>query len=208
MNIKSILNIAAALTATALIANAAPRAFDFKDPKGVNNVQFALDAPLEAINGTGTGISGVVGFDPQNPEGTTGTIALNTDSLVVGNPVMIEHLKSAHWLDVEQYPEIRFELTKLEDVQVKNNQVTAQASGKLTIKDVTKEITAPVRLTHLPNQLGQRVNDPSVKGDLLVIRTRFEINRSEFNIQPGQNTDKVAEVIELTLSIAGASPAQ
>lgn len=206
MNIKSILNVATALTATALIANAAPQAFDFKDPKGVNNVQFSLDAPLEAITGTGTGISGVVSFDPNTPEKTTGTLVLDTNSLVVGNPVMIEHLKSAHWLDVEKYPDIRFELTKLEEVEVKNNQVTAQATGNLTVKDVTREITTPVRLTHLPDQLGNRVGDPSVKGDLLVIRTRFEINRSEFNIQPGQNTDKVAEVIELVLSVAGASP--
>ena len=32
--------------------SAAPMDFDFKDPKGVNNVVFKLDAPLEAINGT------------------------------------------------------------------------------------------------------------------------------------------------------------
>ena len=49
------------------IALAVPHTFDFKDPKGVNNVVFKTDAPLESINGTATGISGSVTFDPDNP---------------------------------------------------------------------------------------------------------------------------------------------
>ena len=43
-----------ALTASAV---AAPIQFNFKDPKGVNNVVFKTDAPLESINGTASGIS-------------------------------------------------------------------------------------------------------------------------------------------------------
>ena len=39
--------------ALAAAAHAAPQTFDFKDPKGVNNVVFKLDAPLEAITGSG-----------------------------------------------------------------------------------------------------------------------------------------------------------
>ena len=32
------------------VALGSPQTFDFKDPKGVNNAQFKLDAPLEAIH--------------------------------------------------------------------------------------------------------------------------------------------------------------
>ena len=61
--------IALVLTVTAvnLAAFAAPLAFDFKDPKGVNNVVFRTDAPLESINGTATAVSGMVTFDPADP---------------------------------------------------------------------------------------------------------------------------------------------
>ena len=52
------------VTGTAL---AAPQTFDFKDPKGINNAGFKLDAPLEAINGNASGVSGTVTFDPANP---------------------------------------------------------------------------------------------------------------------------------------------
>jgi hypothetical protein len=41
---------------------------------------------------------------------------------------------------------------------------------------------------------------------LLVLRANFAINRSDFGLQPGQMTDKVAETIHLSLSIAGAAP--
>lgn len=193
----------ASLTSAAL---AAPASFDFKDPKGVNNVQFKLDAPLESITGTATGISGRVSFDPAQPAATSGRIELAAKSLTVGNPMMGEHLLGDKWLDVAKYPVIAFEVVSLANVRTQGGVTTAEATGRLTLKGVTKEIRVPVSLTHLPDKLGARVNDPKVKGDLLVIRASFEVNRSDYGINAGQNTDKVAENIQLSLSIAGAAP--
>ena len=85
---------------------AAPQTFDFKDPKGVNNAVFKLDAPLESINGSASGISGSVAFDPANPATTTGKIVVATDSLTVPNSMQKEHMLSANWLDAAKYPEI------------------------------------------------------------------------------------------------------
>lgn len=196
------------LLATALVsaAYAAPRSFDFKDPKGVNNVQFSLDAPLESITGTATGISGTVVFDPAAPAATTGKIILAAKSLTVGNPIMVEHLHGANWLDVATYPEITFEAVKVANTRAKGPQILADLTGKLTIKGVTKELTVPVTFTHLADKLGARLGDEKIKGDLLVLRATFEINRSDFNIMPGQAADKVAENIVLTLALAGAAP--
>jgi hypothetical protein len=47
---------------------------------------------------------------------------------------------------------------------------------------------------------------PNMNGDLLVIRANFNINREDFDINKGQYEDKVSPTIELSLSIAGASP--
>lgn len=206
-SLKSVssLRFAGALVASALAVSAAPLSFDFKDPKGVNNVQFKLDAPLESITGTGTGIAGTVNFDPANPAATTGRIELAAKSLTVGNPMMAEHLHSDNWLDVAKHPTIVFEAVSLANVRTQGAQILADITGKLTLKGVTKTVTAPVSFTYLADKLGARVNDPKVKGDLLVLRTNFEINRSDFGIQAGKNTDKVAENIQLSLSIAGAA---
>ncbi|HLS28400.1 MAG TPA: YceI family protein [Opitutales bacterium] len=202
--IHSIIASAAIFGASTL--SAAPQVFDFEDPKGVNNVRFQLDAPLESISGTGNGVSGKVKFDRSAPKATEGRIVLDAASLSVGNPLMKEHLHSEDWLDVKKHPSITFELVEILDAQVDGDNILADVSGKLTLHGVTKEIQVPVRFTYLPDRLAARVGDPSAEGDLLVIRSRFEVNRNEFGIQAGQMTDKVAEDIEISLAIAGASP--
>jgi polyisoprenoid-binding protein YceI len=192
-----------ALVALGSSVFAAPQVFDFKDPKGVNNAVFKLDAPLEAINGSANGVSGSVTFDPSNPGATKGKIVVTTASLRVPNPMMNEHLHSAQWLDADKQPEIIFEAKELKNVKTTGDSTSADVSGTLTIKGVAKDLTAPVKLTYLKGKLGQRV--PNLQGDLLVIRSNFTIKRSDFAINPGAPQDKVSDEITLTLSIAGAS---
>jgi polyisoprenoid-binding protein YceI len=187
-----------------LSAPGATQTFDFKDPKGVNNVVFNMDAPLEAITGSANGITGKVEFDPANPAATKGKIVIATSSLHVGNPMMKEHMHGANWMDVKKYPEIIFEAKELKNAKTTGDVTTADAVGTLTLKGVAKEKTIPVKLTYLKDKLGQRVQNQ--KGDLLVIRSNFQIKRSEFNIMAGQNEDKVSDTIDITMSVAGASP--
>lgn len=204
--IQNTLAAVAFLAVATFNLHAAPATFDFKDPKGVNNVRFELDAPLEAITGTGTGISGTVQFDPAAPAATTGKIVLATSSLATGNAMMTSHIHGEGWLDAKAHPEIVFEAVKLSRIKTEGNKTTATVAGKLTLKGVTKEVTTPVTFTYLPGKLGARIGKPDVKGDLLVIRANFTINRSDFGIQPGKNIDKVAEEIQIALSVAGAAP--
>jgi polyisoprenoid-binding protein YceI len=185
---------------------AAPLSFDFKDPKGVNAIQFHLDSVLEPISGTASGVIGAVAFDPANPAATTGRITVATKSLVVSNATMTEHLHSPMWLDVAANPEIVFELTSLTNVSTTGNTTSATAGGKFSLKGVTKEISVPVKLTHLAGAYGKRLNKPELGGDLLVIRGEFTINRGDYGIQPGKNEDKVNPEVKLTLAIVGGAP--
>lgn len=193
----------AALTVSAL---AAPLTFDFKDPKGVNNAVFKLDAPLEAINGSANGVSGTVNFDPANPGATTGKIVVDAATLTVPNPMMKEHLHGGMWMDTAKHKEISFEAKALKNVKTAGDKTTADATGTLTIKGVSKEVTIPVTLTYLKGKLSQRV--PKMEGDLLVIRANFTVKRSEYGVNPSAPADKVSEEMELTLSIAGAAAAK
>jgi polyisoprenoid-binding protein YceI len=187
----------------AATALAAPETFDFKDPKGVNNAGFKLDAPLESINGNASGISGTVTFDPENPAATRGKIMVAANTLMLPNPMQQGHMRSDKWLDVAKYPVISFEATELKNVKTEGEVTTAEAAGTFTCKGVSKEMMIPVKLTYLKDKLSQRV--PSMKGDLLVIRANFSIKRGDFNINPGQLEDKVSDEIDLTLSVAGAA---
>lgn len=188
------------------VLSAAPQSFDFKDPKGVNAIQFHLDSVLEPISGTAGGVTGTVSFDPANPAATAGKIVVATNSLTVSNSMMTDHLRGDNWLNAPANPEIVFELTKLANVKTTGNDTTATASGKLSIKGVTKEISVPVKLSYLAGAYGKRLNKPELGGDLLVIRGEFSILRADYGIQPGKNEDKVNPEIKLTLAIVGGAP--
>jgi polyisoprenoid-binding protein YceI len=192
------------IAALCLGAVAAPKSFDFKDPKGVNNVVFELDAPLEAISGSASGISGKIDFDPQDPSSLKGKIVVAANSMHVGNPMMKEHMHGDKWMDVAKHPELTFEITGVKNHKTANNVTTADVTGKLTVKGTTKEVTVPATLTYLPDKLKARGGRQD--GDLLVVRANFNIKRSDFGINAGQNEDKVSDQIQLRLSIAGASP--
>lgn len=185
-------------------AQAAPITFDFKDPKGVNNVVFKLDAPLESINGTANGVSGTVTVDPENPGTATGKIVVATASMTVPNSVMQEHLVGEKWLNAKANPEISFEIKKISDIEKEGTKGEAEVTGTFTLNGVSKEITVEAKVSYLPGKLSARM--PGKEGDLLVIRSEFSIKRSDYNIQPGQNLDKVSNEIELELSIAGSAP--
>jgi polyisoprenoid-binding protein YceI len=203
MKTKLITLLFAVCTCAAL---AGPQSFDFKDPKGVNNAVFKLDATLEAINGTANGISGTIVYDPAKPEALTGKIVVDANSLTVPNPMMNGHLHGAQWLDVQKFSEITFEASKAAGVRNNGNSTTIDVTGKLMIHGVAREITVPVTFTYLKDKLAARV--PNMKGDLLVVRAKFTVKRSDFGINPGAPSDKVSDDIELTLSLAGAAAAK
>jgi len=186
------------------LALAAPEMFDFKDPKGVNAITFKLDAPLEAINGSANGITGTVTFDPQNPGATTGKIVVASSTMTVPNQMQTTHLRSAMWLDVTKNPEIIFAAKEFKNVKTDGNKTTADVTGTFSLHGVTNEMTIPVELSYMPDKLGDRLGG-NQKGDLLVLRSNFTINRTDFKIMPGQMEDKVADKISLTVGIVGAS---
>ncbi|MCX7713476.1 MAG: YceI family protein [Chthoniobacterales bacterium] len=175
--------------------------FNFEDPKGVNNILFVLDAPLEQITGSASGIRGTVTGDPENPADISGKIIVETRSLQVPNPKMREHLLGEDWLDAEKNPEISFEVKSVSNIKREGNKGTADVTGIFTLNGVSKEITVPVQAHYLPGRLKERGGNQ--EGDILVLRSNFILRRSDFNIQPGKHLDKVADEIQIKMSIAG-----
>lgn len=199
---RSLLALASVLT-VALTSYAESIDFDLNDPKGVNNIVFLLDAPLESINGTATGITGNVSYDPSNPAATTGKIVVAVGSMSVANPKMLEHIMGRQWMNAKKFPKITFELTSLADIDQNGDKVQAKAVGVMSIKDVSKDLEIPVSFTYLKGKLKDRQDTP---GDILVVRSSFSITRGDFNVNAGKNLDKVADEVELRLSLAGIAP--
>jgi polyisoprenoid-binding protein YceI len=192
------------LSSLNLAVLAAPLTFDFKDPKTVNNVVFKTDAPLESINGTATGVSGTVTFDPADPAATRGKIIVEAVSLRVPNSMMEKSLQSDALLDAAKYPDITFEVTAFDNVKTDGDKTTGDVTGTFTLHGVSNKITVPVKMTFLKDKLHDRF--PKLQGDLLVVRASFTIKRSDYGINKAKFEDKVSDEIELTLSLAGQSP--
>jgi polyisoprenoid-binding protein YceI len=189
-----------------LEARAETLSFDFKDPRGVSNVAFGLDAPLESINGTAKRIAGTVIVDPDNLSTAKGKVVIATKSLVVPNPIMRMHLLSKDWLNARSNPEISFEITKVGRVTKKGADASeVEVTGAFTLNQVTKEIVTKADVIYLPGKLGETTNE-KIHGDLLVVRSNFKIRRSDFRIRPGEFLDKVSDEISLSVNIIGSAP--
>jgi polyisoprenoid-binding protein YceI len=179
--------------------------FDFKDPRGVSNIAFSLNAPLESIEGTAKGIAGTVTVDPANLSTAEGKIVVATKSLVVPNPLMRMHLLGKDWLNARSNPEIGFEIKKVGRVTKKSDDTSeVEVTGAFTLNHVTREIVTNADVIYLPGKLGETTNN-KIHGDLLVIRTKFKIRRSDFGIRPGEFLDKVADEISLSVNLIGSA---
>ena len=189
-----------------LEARAENLSFDFKDPRGVSNVAFSLDAPLESINGTAKGIAGTVIVDLDDLSTAKGKVVIATKSLVVPNPLMRMHLLSKDWLNARSNPEISFEITKVGRVTKTGAHASeVEVTGAFTLNQVTKEVVTKADVVYLPGKLGETTNN-KIHGDLLVVRSNFKIRRSDFRIRPGEFLDKVSDEISLSVNMIGSAP--
>ena len=175
---------AVAIAAAILIDGQADTlSFDFEDPRGVSNVAFSLDAPLESIKGTAKGLAGLVTVDPTDLTTATGKIVVATKSLVVPNPLMRMHLLSKDWLNARSNPQITFEIRKITGVRKKSaNTSEVVVTGAFSLNGITKEIIAKADIIYMPGKLAEGSND-KIQGDLLVVRSNFKIRRSDFGVR-------------------------
>ncbi len=79
------------------------------------------------------------------------------------------HLKSADFFEAEKYPTSKFEITAVEVAAEGEN--THKVSGNLTLKDVTKNVTFPAKVTVSETEVTATAN--------------FNIDRSQWNMSYG-----------------------
>ena len=184
--------------------HAAPKSFDFKDPKGVNHVMFMLDAPLEFISGNGNDIYGMIEFDKEHPEKTNGEIRLAVSSLSVSSQKMTNVMKGKKWLNLAKNKEIYFKFNSIKVIKEEDAVVHADATGVLTLMGISKEVTAPVRITLAEGVAGKRSNSKTDTRDLLVVRSDFDIKLDTFGLILNAATKlKVANDVQIKVVIAG-----
>ncbi|WP_409966347.1 hypothetical protein PIECOFPK_00297 [Mycovorax composti] len=110
------------------------------------------------------------------------TFSADVNSIDTGVEQRDQHLKSADFFDVEQYPKLNFESTA-----VTKNGDEYELTGNLTLKGITKSITLKVELGGVgPNMYGQTVAGFEATG---------KINRKEFGLTWDAVTDNGGVVV-------------
>ncbi|QOW11549.1 YceI family protein [Kaistella flava (ex Peng et al. 2021)] len=105
------------------------------------------------------------------------------------------HLKSADFFDVEKYPSVKFDITKVEDLpagtESKVEGANKQVSGNLTIKDKTVNVTFPAKV--------------EVTNDKVSLVSKFTINRQDWGLAYGAEGDPkdwmISQEVNLGLNI-------
>jgi polyisoprenoid-binding protein YceI len=94
---------------------------------------------VSTVKGSFKEYTGSFNFDPANPETFTSTTAIKVASINTENEKRDAHLRDADFFDSAKFPELIFVGEKLE-----KSGDGYTLSGKLTIKDITREVSFPV----------------------------------------------------------------
>jgi polyisoprenoid-binding protein YceI len=90
------------------------------------------------------------------------------------NAKLVGHLKSPDFFDAEKYPTAVFVITSVEALSG-NAEATHKITGNLTMKDATKSVTFPAKVSLEGNTLNASTPD-------------FVIDRTQWNVQYGSKT--------------------
>lgn len=203
-------HVLAGLTMLAVIGDAGSSAlaetttFDFDDPKQVNGVVFVVDSKLEPITGMIGGVGGIVDYDPAEPTSLSGSITIDLAEVSLINPKMTKHLKGDEWLNISDAFVATMMFDKVTSFTEKDGGGTMlEVEATLAFGGKQLPMTVMIDATHLPDAANERGMAES--GDLLILRSMFNLSRLDLGIKPDMPTDNVGEKITVMVPIVGYS---
>jgi polyisoprenoid-binding protein YceI len=103
----------------------------------------ARHAMVTKVRGAFNDVTGSGYFDAADPSRSHLELTIKAASIDTRNADRDAHLRGNDFLDMEQYPEIRFASTSVE----RADDTAYRVTGDLTIKDVTKPVTFDLEFT-------------------------------------------------------------
>jgi polyisoprenoid-binding protein YceI len=133
------------------------------------------------VTGSFKGLQGKINFNPDNLAASAMEVTVQAKSVNTGIDMRDNHLRKEEYLDVKNFPLIRFVSTK---ITPSSKSGTLFMFGKLTIKNVTREISFPFTAV------------PQLDGFLFT--GEFRINRIDFGV--GESSG-IADNLTLLLKV-------
>ena len=186
------------------ITQSGMQTFYFQDPQNRNQIMFTNEALVETFNGMTTEVRGEISFDPAQLQNTfNGNISTTVKSIKTGIDIRDEDLRSERWLDAKKYPEISFNVSKVEDViQLAPNKLILSLVGDFSLRGKTKPIMVDFTLTFLEES---ELTKKRIAGDLLSLVGNFEIYLPDYGIQNAFMPSRVSQKLVVTVNIVGTN---
>jgi polyisoprenoid-binding protein YceI len=124
---------------------------------------------IATVKGRITDVEGTIYTDEKDPRKSSVEATLKAVSIDTRTEQRDQHLRSADFLHVENYPEIKFRSTRIE-----GGKESFKLTGDLTIRDVTKPVTLDV-------QFEGRTKDPW-GGERVGFSGSGKIDRRDFGL--------------------------
>lgn len=138
---------------------------------------------------------GTVRFDPEDPSSLEANITVDAASVDSRNENRDGALRSREFFHVERYPTLKFKSSTAQRVGKDSLLLT----GDLTIRDVTKRIVIPVKVSGVSHAGGDI-------GDVAGFESTFTIDRSDFHVADGWNVIGKEVTIQLLIGASTSSP--
>jgi polyisoprenoid-binding protein YceI len=151
------------------------------------------------VRGCFKNVRGALVFDPTNPRDSSVEATIDARGLWSGEPDRDAHLRSADFLDADNYPEITFKGSQVEITGDHDYKVT----GDLTIRGVTRPVILNVRYLgqwQTPWWEGAVDKGPKTRAGFVA---ETEINRHDFGVSWNSTLDRggivVGNIVQITI---------
>ena len=164
-------------------------AFEYQSDQGHTEIMFGWNhAGVSMQHGEFTKADCTLILDMENIENSTINVIIDVASVSTGVAALDTHLKSASYFDVEKFPTATFESTGVR----KTGDLTADVTGNLTIRGVSKTVTLKTTLMHNGSHPTGKYID-HYKGSWVGFSAETEIRHLEFGVgaYPSGTSDKI-----------------
>src|SRR3546814_10546119 len=148
---------------------------DLIDPEHTTAVFMVNHLGYSNMIGRFNEVSGSFTFDENAPEAASVTLKVATDSVDTNHQRRDDHLRSPDFFNVQEFPEMTFESTKVETTGDRTGRVT----GDLTLLGVTRPVTLDVTF----NKVAPHPLPPYDEVLTAGFSVRGSIRRSEFGMK-------------------------
>jgi len=108
--------------------------------KAHSETVFQVRHLITRVRGRFSNFEGTIEFDQEHPEASSVSVSIDAASIDTNEPDRDKHLRSADFFDVETFPKLTFQSTRI----AKTGANSFDVKGTFVLHGVTKEITVPV----------------------------------------------------------------